>query len=497
MKGAGGFAALSMSNTTIAEAKEVLAQEVPTDPHTRDTYRAIVDAIVPRTPQLEAELGPEHVPGGLDVELEKFLIWDFNHFQEIRLETLRTPVETRAPSAGGGSGGLSEMLPDPGLGGLGGGDGGTTPPDANELVDGLMQPELFQLELDRAGAGSELGALADLAGLDGAEALTGLLDLGSVDADRLGELLDFGATDRLQIGFADAPIPEDAEGIAEFEVLVDAGNETVQQVEQNYPYAAVFPFAFDLIAAEFIARGNNEDAIERDPTEFPGGGTFVQLSRQDRLRCLWEIVDGGAIDRLDSALSPMLPAVGILKYVVMAVNGLHGFGYYTEWSGLGNTKTETPSERVQEVPAGEVQSREQSGYPGPQPGYAADWRRPVHAQTGGRGFADPDAEALDLPQDLTGETIVESVERPAADDGRDRDIGAGASDADGAADGSDSDLPTDDIPTDGVTDGTDGLPTDGVTDGTDDLPTDGVTEGVTEGETGLGDALLDIGGDTA
>ncbi|MFT4930929.1 MAG: hypothetical protein ACI91T_000803 [Natronomonas sp.] len=42
------------------------------DPHTAVTFRAIADAIVPETPALEAELGPEHVPGGLAVGLDDF-----------------------------------------------------------------------------------------------------------------------------------------------------------------------------------------------------------------------------------------------------------------------------------------------------------------------------------------------------------------------------------------------------------------------------------------
>lgn len=49
-----------------------LAPEV--DPHTRVTFRAIVDAVVPQTPELAEELGPEHVPGGLAIDLDEFAI---------------------------------------------------------------------------------------------------------------------------------------------------------------------------------------------------------------------------------------------------------------------------------------------------------------------------------------------------------------------------------------------------------------------------------------
>jgi hypothetical protein len=405
MKGVGGLAAVSMSGAGVAEAQEILGQDVPADPHTRDTYRAIVDAIVPRTPELGEELGEEHVPGGLDVELEKFLIWDFNHFQEVRLETLQTPIET-ARVGGGPLGGLGDGNPlEDTLGGLTPGDeGGEDVPVVDpvlELVDGLMAPELFQLDLDTISSGSELGALADLAGLDAVGELTDLLAV--EDVDEFGELLDFGAADRLAIDFADAPIPEDAEGIAEFDLLVEAGNEVTQRVIQNYPYANVFPFVFDIVAAEFLLRGENEDTPSPNP-EFAGGGTFVRLSREDRLRCLWKIVDGGVIDRLDGILSPMLPAVGILKFVVMAVNGLHGFGYYTEWSGLGDTKTATPSEREMQVDPGAVQSRTQTDYPGPADGYAADWR---HAVDGG---FDDDWETGETPGPVDGELPDEAAD---------------------------------------------------------------------------------------
>ncbi|MFW5965066.1 MAG: hypothetical protein ACOCQM_09375 [Natronomonas sp.] len=415
MKGVGGLAAVSMSGVSIAEAQDVMGQEVPADPHTRDTYRAIVDAIVPRTPELEDELGPEHVPGGLDVELEKFLIWDFNHFQEVRLETLQTPVKT-AQSGGSPFGDLGENNPlGDSLGGLTETDdvgSGTSLDSATELVDGLMAPELFQLDLDTVSSGSELGALADLAGLDSVGELGELLDVDDLDA--LGEELDFGAADRLAIDFADAPIPEDAEGIAEFDLLVEGANEGTHQVVQNYPYANMFPFVFDIVAAEFLAQGKNEDTPPPNP-EFAGGGTFTRLSREDRLRCLWTIVDGAVIDRLDGVLSPMLPAVGILKFVVMACNGLHGFGYYTEWSGLGDTKTDMPSDREMQVDPSEVQSRTQTDYPGPADGYAADWR---HAVPGGfddewetnetPGPADPELpdEAADEAEEATGGDLL-------------------------------------------------------------------------------------------
>lgn len=56
--------------------RAALGQADPTehDPHTVATWRAVVDAVVPRTPGLGEELGDEHAPGGLEIGLEIGLI---------------------------------------------------------------------------------------------------------------------------------------------------------------------------------------------------------------------------------------------------------------------------------------------------------------------------------------------------------------------------------------------------------------------------------------
>jgi len=465
MKGMGGFAALSMSNTKLEDVGEILQQEVPTDPHTLDTYRSIVDAIVPRTPELADELGEEHVAGGLDVELEKFIVYDFNHFQEIRLETLQTPAESGVPEAPDGVPGTSATLPDRLGEMLRGGDSAADVTDTvSEATGADLDPEermpldLFETTLDTTGSGTDLDAVLDLVDEGPLSELTETLDL-----DGLAELTDFGALDTLDISIADAPVSPDASGPADVELLVETGNETVHRVKQNYPYAEVFPVVFDIAAAEFLLRQRNED--QPAPNEqFPAGGTFTKLSREDRLRVLWDIVDGGVIDRLDSMLSPMLPAVGILKYVVMACNGLHGFGYYTEWSAYGDTKTDLPQERELERPAGEAQSRTQTDYPGPADGYATDW---FHAVDG--GFADPPAQSLNYEvkdTNLKGDDVLDE----------DFLAGSGGSGGGGGSDG-DSEGPLPENPTDDVPDGDtvgDALPGDDITDGVTDGATDGL-----------------------
>lgn len=66
-----GLGALAVSGTIPAQAGAV---EPPSTPHAKATYRAVVDAVIPRTPELSGELGAEHVPGGLDIGLDSLLI---------------------------------------------------------------------------------------------------------------------------------------------------------------------------------------------------------------------------------------------------------------------------------------------------------------------------------------------------------------------------------------------------------------------------------------
>lgn len=58
------------------------------DPHTRLTFRAVVDAVIPETPALADELGPEHVPGGLAIDLDEFAITYVNNAFQLGLPHL-------------------------------------------------------------------------------------------------------------------------------------------------------------------------------------------------------------------------------------------------------------------------------------------------------------------------------------------------------------------------------------------------------------------------
>ena len=77
LRGAAGMvgAGAVLPAKVAAELEEVPLDERTgsDDPHTGATYRAVVDVVVPRTPELCEELGAEHGTGGLDVGIDELL----------------------------------------------------------------------------------------------------------------------------------------------------------------------------------------------------------------------------------------------------------------------------------------------------------------------------------------------------------------------------------------------------------------------------------------
>lgn len=308
LAGVGSVGALSIAgiSPTSVSAAEIEEQEV--DPYTRATYRAIADAIVPETPGLDDELGPEHVPGGLDVSLEEFLLYGLNHFHEIQAESV-------ADDAG--------FQFDEGV--------------VIEHVDTLIN-----------GATSGVERMLELAGFEDAEDVFGAFE--EMETEVLGANDDTGA--------------------AQVAVTMETSDGTASRVTETYPYAELFAVIFDLVAAEFVVRERNDDELGTEG-DFPPGGLFTQLSRRDRLRCLDSIIDGGLLATVDDVVGKILPTVGILKFGVMALHGLTVIGHYSEWAGYGETRAEPPNDRELEVPQDEVLGHRQAEFPGLEPGYAA------------------------------------------------------------------------------------------------------------------------------
>lgn len=69
-----GSAAVGVGASTTTTGASFLGEESDEKLHTRITFRALVDAVVPKTPELEDDLGEEFVPGGLAIGLAEFMI---------------------------------------------------------------------------------------------------------------------------------------------------------------------------------------------------------------------------------------------------------------------------------------------------------------------------------------------------------------------------------------------------------------------------------------
>lgn len=61
-------------NSLIRSVLALIGVDLGPDLHTRVTFRAVTDAVIPETPELADELGPEHVPGGIAIGLDEFVI---------------------------------------------------------------------------------------------------------------------------------------------------------------------------------------------------------------------------------------------------------------------------------------------------------------------------------------------------------------------------------------------------------------------------------------
>lgn len=61
------------------------AEAPNTDPHTRETFSALLEAIIPETPELAEELGPEYEPGAVSVGLDEFFVTFLNELVAVGL----------------------------------------------------------------------------------------------------------------------------------------------------------------------------------------------------------------------------------------------------------------------------------------------------------------------------------------------------------------------------------------------------------------------------
>ncbi|WP_424019152.1 hypothetical protein ACOZ4N_06675 [Halorientalis pallida] len=296
MAGAAGMATLSIPSG-------FAAADVNADGHTLATYRALVDGIVPRTPQL----GGEQVPGAADVELEKFLIYNVNYGSDL--------------------------------------------PSIDQITGDLAS----SLEVDLPSASDALESLI--------ERLESLLGFSVTDA--LGITRDevFGALEGISLSIGDdtsiLTVESDANG--------DGNVETTRKEQATISIASIFAMILDLFAVVFVWRGKNEDLPSTSPA-VENGGFFTYLSETDRARCLEYVID--ISDPLGGLEDEILPIPDLLEKIAVNCFVLTYFGYYNEWAGYGDTKTDAPNDRELQKPSSEVQGHRQVGYPGPAKGYA-------------------------------------------------------------------------------------------------------------------------------
>ena len=69
------------------------------DPHTKATFAALVDAIIPSTPELTAQYGPNMTVGGVNLGIDEFVIWELDHSLSIQMYLDLTSVPLSTPIA--------------------------------------------------------------------------------------------------------------------------------------------------------------------------------------------------------------------------------------------------------------------------------------------------------------------------------------------------------------------------------------------------------------
>ncbi|MEF8868980.1 MAG: hypothetical protein V5A85_10730 [Haloarculaceae archaeon] len=177
-----------------------------TDVHTTLTFRAVADAVVPRTPELGEELGQEHVPGGQDVGLGDFLVVYVNDLFQFGLPHLgaRGNLPLAGPVANALDAAALALLER---------DGNADEP-SRDRVEELLEAG----DPTPARSADAAGTFAELSREDRLRAL-GILDEFEVELRAFdGELfeLDAGLVGQLVIGFAEMIYYSEWQGYGEF-----------------------------------------------------------------------------------------------------------------------------------------------------------------------------------------------------------------------------------------------------------------------------------------
>ena len=172
--------------------------------------------------------------------------------------------------------------------------------------------------------------------------------------------------------FVDAVIPR-TPGLAEefgriqFFGALDLHTEEYLIYSLNYyyiPLAEPMADLLDISAEQLVIRDGNNSLMNF--SKFMGGSAFAALDPSDRFRALT------LLEKLNIYLAdlpiPFQDNPELILYITSALNRFTMMGYYSEWSGYGSTRLETPEQRKLEY---HPLSWKQIGYPGPSLGYRA------------------------------------------------------------------------------------------------------------------------------
>lgn len=117
-------------------------------------------------------------------------------------------------------------------------------------------------------------------------------------------------------------------------------------------------------AKQLLHMGGNK--IPVNSAILPEKGAFAALAPSDRFRAITLLEQKE--DDLAILPLPFHNYQGFVFTVIVSITFLAIIGYYTEWSGYGSTRMETPEKRqLEHFPTG----WKQVGYPGPSKGYHA------------------------------------------------------------------------------------------------------------------------------
>jgi len=206
-----GLGALGVGSMLASPASGQL-QPPETTPNTRATYRAVVDSVVPRTPELESELGPEHVPGGLSVGLDEYLVTFINNLFSFGVRGAGDVGNLRLAEA-------VALVLDVGAAKLVAAGENDEPPSADRVVELLEPTDLLELDrlTDDPESVLEKSLFAALSREDRLRAIAGLDSIEFDTAEFPGPLteVDAALVGQLVVGFTEVVYYSEWQGYAD------------------------------------------------------------------------------------------------------------------------------------------------------------------------------------------------------------------------------------------------------------------------------------------